>query len=389
MAAPATRRKPRLAAVVTEYRYYSHADVVCGRIFDGYAVNGKRVEPRTEIVSLYTAQIPENDMSRELASRHGIPIYPTIADALTLGTGRLAVDGVIFIGEHGNYPYNELGQKLYPRFELFQQVLDVYRASGRVVPTFFDKHLSYDWGKAKQISDAVKEMKIPFLAGSSIPVTLRQPELVLPAGRMVEKTCMVGYGETDAYGFHLLETNQTMVERRKKTEPGIAAVRMLEGPAVWAWRDGEGAWSQPLYEAALQRLDSSAEREAGKVEELVKKPVLFHVEYRDGLQSCIYILNGLTEHWSFASQLAGSSEIQTTYYNQGFRMRPLPHFDGLVHCIEELMVTKKSPYPHERTLLATGALCQLFESKRRGNVRVETPMLQVNYMAAADWHQTK
>ena len=44
-------------------------------------------------------------------------IYPTIAEALTLGGGKLAVDGVVLVGEHGNYPKNEKGQTKYPRYD--------------------------------------------------------------------------------------------------------------------------------------------------------------------------------------------------------------------------------------------------------------------------------
>src|SRR5215468_5340193 len=116
-------------------------------------------------------------MSRDLAARHGFHIYPTIREALTLGGAKLAVDAVVFVGEHGNYPTNELGQKMYPRYELFTQILDVYEQGGRVVPTFFDKHLSYSWEKAKAIYQRVRKLNVPMMAGSSIPVTPRTPEL--------------------------------------------------------------------------------------------------------------------------------------------------------------------------------------------------------------------
>ena len=69
-----------------------------------------------------------------------------MADALTLGTGKLAVDGVLLIGEHGNYPRNDSGQILYPRYELMEQIVSVFRKTGRSVPVFNDKHLSYSLG---------------------------------------------------------------------------------------------------------------------------------------------------------------------------------------------------------------------------------------------------
>jgi len=135
--------KKKVAAIVTEYRYRSHADVICGRILDGYYPDNVRTEPRTRIVSMYTDQVPENDMSRSLAVKHGFHIYPSVCEALTLGGARLAVGAVLLVGEHGNYPSNGRGQKVYPRYELFRQVVDVFRESGRSVPLFCDKHLSY------------------------------------------------------------------------------------------------------------------------------------------------------------------------------------------------------------------------------------------------------
>src|SRR5437763_2323 len=83
---------------------------------------------------------------------------------LTLGGERLAVDGVLLIAEHGNYPLNEKGQILYPRFEMMEQIVSVFRKTGQVVPVFCDKHLSYSWDKAKQIYGWAQELKIPFMA---------------------------------------------------------------------------------------------------------------------------------------------------------------------------------------------------------------------------------
>src|SRR5213593_3286629 len=103
----AAQTKKTVAAIVTVYRYYSHADVIVGRILEGYSPNGKPVTPRTQIVLMYTDQIAEKDMSRELAKKHGFKIYPTVREALTLGGESLAVDAVLLIGEHGQYPTNE------------------------------------------------------------------------------------------------------------------------------------------------------------------------------------------------------------------------------------------------------------------------------------------
>ena len=183
----AQQSRPKVAAIVTEFRHRSHADVICTRILDGYFPDGRRQQPRTRIVSMYTDQVPADDMSRAFAYRKRFTIYPTIEEALTLGGDQLAVDAVLLIGEHGDYPVNERGQKLYPRHRLFEEIIEVLRASGRSVPLFCDKHLSYSWDKARQMYDWALELKVSFMAGSSIPVTVRTPELEIPSGATITR----------------------------------------------------------------------------------------------------------------------------------------------------------------------------------------------------------
>ena len=161
-------------------------------------------------------------MSRDLAARHGFKIYPTIREVLTLGGSKVAVDAVVFVGEHGKYPVNELGQKLYPRAELFSQILDVYESSGRAVPTFFDKHLSYSWEKAKSMYDRAVRLNVPWFAGSSIPLTVRNPRLELQTNVKLDHALTVGYGDLDAYGFHFSKLYSVWSN-------GVRAVRRVSG----------------------------------------------------------------------------------------------------------------------------------------------------------------
>ena len=368
-------RTPAVAAIVTEYRNLSHADVIVGRILNGYSPDGVKVEPRTRIVSMYTDQVPQNDMSRGLAAKHGFHIYPSVREALTLGGPALAVDAVLLVGEHGNYPSNGRGQKLYPRYELFRQVIEVFRQSGRSVPLFCDKHLSYSWEKASQMYRWARELRVPFMAGSSIPVTIRRPELELAMRSRVQHAASVGYGELDAYGFHTLEGLQCMLERRRGGETGIAAVEWLEGDAVWKWRDGEGRWSAPLLDAALA---TGGNVKPGRPEQNAKSPVVFLLEYKDGLRTASYLLDGHVREFEFAARVEGMPEPVATRYLTGGVPRALPHFDGLVKCIEDLFVTGRPVYPVERTLLTTGALALLFDSRERQS-RVATPELNISY----------
>ena len=379
LAAPAGSKK-RVAAIVTMYTddrsLKSHAAVIVGRLLNGYSPDGVRTEPRTKVVSMYTDQVPPNDLSRSVAAEHGFKIYPTIAEALTLGGDRLAVDAVLFVGEHGKYPTNDVGQKMYPRFELFNQITEVFRRGGRAVPVFSDKHFSYSWEKAKKMYDQSRELKFPLMAGSSEPLTIRSPELELPLGCHLEHAVSVGYGDIDAYGFHTLEGLQCMVERRAGAETGVAAVHFIEGAEVWQWRDSEqGKWSAPLLSAALA---CEPEAKPGPLEQNVKRPVLFLLEYRDGFRAACYMLDGHVRRFLFAAKQKGRPEPLATHFGPLDNRRPLPHFDGLVHCIEEMFVTGKPLYPVERTLLTTGALSFLFESRRQKK-RIETPELKVAY----------
>ena len=373
--APAPRK--RIAAIVTEYRWFSHADVICGRLLGGHSANNIWTPPRTNLVSLYTAQVPANDMSRDLAARHGFKIYPTIREALTLGTAKLAVEGVVFVGEHGNYPFNDLGQHLYPRFELFNEILDVYEQSGHAVPTFFDKHFSYDWPKAEAMFRRARKLKVPLLAGSSLPVTSRAPALQPKLETPITHAAAIGYGPLDAYSFHLLESLQCLVERRKGGETGIDQVHTSTNEAIWAWLP-QNPWARPLLDAAWA-LDPALQK-GRTIEQTASKPVLFHLRYREGLQAVALMLTPSGNDRTVALQTPAG--VQTTLFGPPSVTRPLPHFDGLVHCIEDLIVTGREPYPPERTLLTTGALALSFESIRTKQP-VAAPGLNITYRAPA------
>ena len=193
--APSTARK-KIAAVVTVYHYYSHADVLIGRLLAGYSPNNTWTPSNSQIVALHADQTPTGtDMSRDLAARNGFHLYRSVAEALTLGGKTLAVDGVVFIGEHGSYPTNDVGQTLYPRYELFSQIMDVYERSGRSVPTFFDKHFSYSWDKAHALYTRAKKIGFPFMAGSSIPLTIRRPALNPPLETPITEAVALGFGD--------------------------------------------------------------------------------------------------------------------------------------------------------------------------------------------------
>lgn len=368
--------RPKIAVVCTEYRRNSHADVIAGRLLAGYQYEGQRIEPRLHVVSMYTDQVPDNDMSRDLAQQHGYTIYDTVAEALTLGTGALAVDGVVLIGEHGNYPTNEKGQKLYPRYELYHEIVDVFEASGRSVPVFCDKHLSTEWDKAVWMVAQPERLGYPLLTGSVQPLSWRRPPLELDIGTPVTHALTTFHGHIEHYGFHALEVLQCMVERRAGGETGIAAVQCLQGQAVWDWTDSSD-WAPELLDHALSRSDTA---KPGSPRDNCAEPILFLLEYRSGLAGACYILNGHLTDRGFAARVEGDTEpVSTQVYAQN--VRPFGHHAGTVHYIEELILTGKAAWPAQRTLLTSGALEALMDSAYQDHVRLETPHLQVAYEA--------
>ena len=184
------QKRPQLAGVITEHRYLSHGQHIVDRFLEGYGWNGTHHHPPMDLVALYVDQHPKGDLVPDRAARFPtMKVYPTIAEALTRGTSKLAVDGVVVVGEHGHYPRNEKGQTKYPRYEFFQQIVKVFRESGRSVPVFNDKHLSWNWDWAKEMYDTSRSMGFPFMAGSSLPVTWRTPSLEMPPGKVREAMC--------------------------------------------------------------------------------------------------------------------------------------------------------------------------------------------------------
>ncbi len=377
-----------VAALVSEYRPNSHADVIVGRALGGYYYNGAHHEPRIDVVSMFTDQVPDMDMSRDLAREHGFKLVPSIRHALTMtsdqsfGARELAVEGVLLICEHGAYPYNALGQKLYPRFEFFKAVLDVFRETGQTAPVFLDKHLSWDWHKARWMYDQARELDFPFMAGSVIPLA-RHPDLRWPWQQPMTHAVQLWHADfvdnKESYGFHALEALQSMVERRAGGETGLVSVQMIEGDEVWRWRDsGAGKWSVPLLNQALAR---SPNVKNGRMEDNCNDPALFLLKYRDGLEAVAYMLSGHCSSWDFAAQV--DSKTVSTHFGPVPQTRDLTHFDGLTHVIEELFDTGTQLYPMERTLLTTGALAFLFESKERKEA-VQTPQLGIRYQAPRD-----
>src|SRR5215471_4395221 len=88
----ATGQRLKVAAVITAFTYRSHAHVILENFVTPYLFNGKWISPGMDVVSMYADQFPEGELGRAFATRHNIPIYKTIPEALCRGEDKLAVD---------------------------------------------------------------------------------------------------------------------------------------------------------------------------------------------------------------------------------------------------------------------------------------------------------
>ena len=387
--------RKRMAIVTTEWRYHCHAWHMAERFLVGYPTQGHWHEPKLEVVSAYVDQFPEKDLSRQRSEEFGFPIYDSVAEALRCGGTELAVDAVLLIGEHGDYPKNEFGQTQYPRYELFKQITDVYRADGRSAPVFNDKHLSWKWDWAREMVDLSEELGFALAAGSSLPGTWRMPSIEMPANAPVEEMMSVAIGSMDSYDFHALETIQCMAERRQGGETGVTAVQGLQGDAVWqAMAAGDwskGGWDASLFEACLSRSQTLVQPESyshryptqKQIQEWVKEPVAYRIEYVDGTRATMLLMNGLVGDFTFAARIGGqSAPLSTLFY-----LPPVPNVmysAELMAKAEATFMTGKSPCPIERTLLTSGLTEACVQSASTNQQRVETPHLHITYPVPAE-----
>ncbi|MBX3422790.1 MAG: hypothetical protein KF752_14650 [Pirellulaceae bacterium] len=371
-AAPTASSKKKVAGVVTIYRPNSHADVILTKILQGWKHDGG-LGPNLELVSLYVDQFPADDMSVGFARQHGFRMCRSIREALTLGGSRLAVDGVISIGEHGDYPYNELGQHLYPRRRFFQEILDTFSECGSVVPVFNDKHPGPQWDDAQWMYRRARELNVPWMAGSSAPVGYRTPDVTLAWGAEVKSCLAIGYSGLDIYGIHTLEFLQSIVERRARSERGIQFVHCR--PLA----DVQPLIAEGLIDAQLLKdaLECAQAPSVAIAESEHQDTALFVVGYRDGLVVPVLMLAGSAKAITAAVKTTTGDQVVTRFDE---RTEPrYPHFACLLKGIESMIHTGQPAYPVERNMLTAGALDRLMTSRHQGFRRLETPELAIAY----------
>jgi hypothetical protein len=376
-----TARPLRVAAINSVYWLRSHAYHICGRLIHGYTWNGVHHQPNLQLVRMYNHLSPKNDIGPRICQQHGIQLCDSIPAALG-GPNGVDVDAILLIIEHGDYPVNDRNQVLYPRYEMFQAIVDVLQSANKTVPIFIDKHLSYDHRLATRMIETARARKIPLMAGSSLPVTWRTPDVEPPLeSPFTEGVVTYGFdrGAIDIYLFHALESLQVFMERRRGGESGVQSVQMLRGDAVWR-AAAEGQFSLDLMHAALANCQSL---NVGSVRDNVSDPLAVLVKYRDGTRGCVLNLIEQTSEFGFAGRIAGQPDpVACCLY------LPSPpaanFFNPLTYHIEQFFRSGKASYPVERTWLTTTMTDLALQSLADSSRVLDDPALGITYTPPAE-----
>lgn len=374
-----TQKRPRIACLVTFWGAPgSHADWIITKLMDGYWWQGAHTPSRVDVVSVYIHQFDTSELGQKICNSKGIPIFKSVGEAITLGGKELAVDGVVIVGEHGNYPTDLKGHWLLPRWWIYQQVIGIFEQSKRSVPVFNDKHLSYNWDDARWMFDKSRELGFPLTGGSSIPFYFRRPEIELAIDTPIKNSIVVGGASDEGAIFHCVDVLQAFADRRKGGETGVESVQSVRGPETWKWVE-HNPWAGKLLDSVAKSFDMKQ----GIFQENAQANVCI-VKYNDGTKAAV--ISGRDVGWTYAGDIEGQDEPAIISmlgwpgpYSQYHASNALPHW------ITEMMVTGKEPYNAERLLLSTGIVNNYMESNwengRYSPVgrRIETPFMNMTY----------
>jgi len=252
---------------------------------------------------------------------------------------------------------------MYPRWKYFDEISSVMRQDGRVIPMYQDKYFAYDWDDAKRTYDRARQMHIPLLCGSTVPLAWRRPSIEISRGTRFTELLTTSYSDLEEHAYHAVEMLQSMAERRPGGETGVARVRHCKGE--------DGPWSRPLLNAALGRRINAVPEGARQM------PEAFLIEYRDGLKATVLHVNTMTRDYTFAARIENRPEpVSTCFYIQLYLHN---HWSLMVRNFEDLVLTQREPNPIERTLVANGIMLAGLESRRQGGVWIDTPELSLSY----------
>lgn len=370
----------KIAIIATVWFPLSHADVIATRWVKPFPTDERCgwSKPRSHIASAYIEQKPHNDIGVSFCEENGIHLAGSIADALTLGTDHLAVDGVLLIGEHGEYPENEFGQKLYPRKRLFDSIAEVFRMTGKSVPVFNDKHFSWSFTESCEMLETAARLGFCLYGGSSLPHCPTLPELLLDE-QEISAVVALFHGGAEAYGYHSMEFIQALIEKRRDGERGVRRVRSLkERAAKDIILSGEIS-----HDLLLPALINQGYPDDGAIIPFimhrVEGPMVFQIEHLDGVIVSHILLPKFVSNWAVSIGLR-SQEVCTCQVDPGRGSADFfQNFAFLNAKLDRFFETGMPPNSPLRTHLVTGVLeASLHALKAKGEWQ-ETSHLAVSY----------
>ena len=378
--------RPRIACLVSYWGLpTSHADWIVNKLLDGYWWKGAYTLSQVDVVSVYINQLDTSLLGQKVCKAKNIPIFKTVGEAVTLGGKELAVDGVVIVCEHGNYPTDLKGHWLLPRWWIYQQVIRVFEQSQRSVPIFNDKHLSYNWDDAKWMFDKSRELNFPLTGGSSIPIYYRTPEIDLAPDTPLKNGLVIGDMADEGAAFHCIDVLQSFMDRRKGGETGVKSVQSIRGPEAWKWVEAN-PWAHNSLEAVRKKFDLPAGhfQQDMQTNQRRTQSNLCIVKYNDGTEAAS--ISGSDVGWTFAGDIEGQKD-PTIVSMLGFP-GPISQFhagNAHEHWLIEMMLTRKEPFNAERLLVSTGIVNYYMDSNWQdgrycavGRV-VQTPHMNMKY----------
>lgn len=366
-------KRKKVAVIVTEYWDISHADVFITKMMEGFAVNGVRYRSTLEIASMYVDQFPERDISRGLAAKHGIPMFDSIEETLKCGGSTFQLDGIIIIGEHGEYGKNEYGQIMFPRKLFFEKCLNVMLEANRIVPVFSDKGFAIVREDIEWVYAQVKKYKIPFMSSSSIPFAFQHPHpQTIPSGAPLHRMFGFIYGDLERYSYHTIEMLQSVAERRAYGESGVEAVTAYEGERAISLLFSKG-WNM-LYRSLAGYANVT---DVDTFPYTLTRPIFVEVRYADGLRGGMLFADKEINQFISAYQIYENEPPFCTQFHCQWQ-KPYVHSAIFVLEIERFIHSARPSFPIERSLITTGVTDAIMKSVH-DKMEIKTPHLLVNY----------
>ena len=359
--------KKRIAAITTAYFKYSHADDIITKFIEGYA--DRRAASPAALRGREPARSsssPRRDIGRGMAARYGIPLFDSARGGADARAAReLAVDGVLLIGEHGDYPHQREGAAALP-------AAPALRGDRRGLPPLGAERAGLQ-RQALLLRLGRRRVDVRPVARAGLPDDggLERAGRLAAAAAGVPARASRSTAPWRSASAASRPTGSTRSSCSRPSSSGGAAARRAWRPCN-AWkaprpgtRPRRGAGAPTCSPAALRHVPGrqGPGRGVADLRRADPEAVVFLVEYGDGFRAAAYVARGLVAEFAFAAEVAGRAEPVGTWCELNKPQRD--HFSFLCNHIEVMFRTGRPSYPVERTYLVTGMLAALMDSHAR------------------------